>query len=149
MPLLPVKTQIRKRIWVRQKTDAMTCAVPDCCASRHKASPALIRAEVQRPDRKVGRSDPEVYPLQGLTLPKEAVHVHIRKRPARLTTLLANLASFTEGKSDKEETEGEAIEATQARDKAYAELRALMKELKGVARGALRGKRGLLAKLEL
>ena len=67
----------------------------------------------------------------------------------RLSTLLANLASFTEDKSDKEEAEGEAIGATEARDKAYADLRAYMQELKGVARGALRGKRALLAKLEL
>jgi hypothetical protein len=68
---------------------------------------------------------------------------------ARLSTLLANLDSFTEDKADKEEAEGEAIGATEARDKAYADLRAYMQELKGVARGALRGKRALLAKLEL
>ena len=47
------------------------------------------------------------------------------------------------------QAKGEAIGATEARDKAYAKLRAFMRELKGVARGALRGKRGLLAKLEL
>lgn len=49
----------------------------------------------------------------------------------------------------KEEAKGEAIGATEARDKAYADLRDFMKELKGVARGVLRGQRGLLAKLEL
>jgi hypothetical protein len=69
--------------------------------------------------------------------------------PARLTTLLANLDSFTHDKSKKDEASGEAIEATEERNTAYVALRTYMKELKGVARGALRGKAGLLAKLEL
>jgi hypothetical protein len=69
--------------------------------------------------------------------------------PARLTTLLANLDSFTGDKSKKDEAAGEAMESTEERNTAYVALRAYMKELKGVARGALRGKPGLLAKLEL
>jgi hypothetical protein len=42
-----------------------------------------------------------------------------------------------------------AIELTEERNSAHVALRANMKELKGVARGALRGKPGLRAKLEL
>jgi hypothetical protein len=71
------------------------------------------------------------------------------RAPARLTTLLANLDSFTEDKSKKDEAAGEAIDSTGERNTAYVALRAYMKELKGVARGALRGKPGLRAKLEL
>jgi hypothetical protein len=69
--------------------------------------------------------------------------------PARLTTLLENLDGFTEDKSKKDEAAGEAIDSTGERNTAYVALRAYMKELKGVARGALRGKHGLRAKLEL
>jgi hypothetical protein len=65
-----------------------------------------------------------------------------------VTTLLENLASFTEDKSKKGEVTGEAIDSTEERDTAYVALRAYMKELKGVARVALRGKPGLRAKLE-
>jgi hypothetical protein len=67
----------------------------------------------------------------------------------RLKTLLANLDSFTDDKSKKDEAAGEAMESTEERNNAYVALRAYMKELKGVARGALRGKAGLLAKLDL
>jgi len=59
--------------------------------------------------------------------------------PARLTTLLANLESFTDDKSKKDEAAGEALDSTGERNDAYVALRAYMKELKGVARGALRG----------
>jgi hypothetical protein len=41
------------------------------------------------------------------------------------------------------------MDSTEERNKAYVALRAYMKELKGIARGALRDKPGLLAKLEL
>jgi hypothetical protein len=68
---------------------------------------------------------------------------------ARLATLLENLNSFTGDKSKKDEAVGEAMESTGERNDACVALRAYMKELKGVAHGALRGKRGLLAKLEL
>jgi hypothetical protein len=83
---------------------------------------------------------------------KPAFTVKMTKRnyaPSRLATLLANLDSFTDDKSKKDEAAGEAIESTGERNTAYVALRAYMKELKGVARGALRGKPGLLAKLEL
>jgi len=69
--------------------------------------------------------------------------------PSRLATLLENLDSFTEDKSKKDEAAGEAMDSTEERNNAYVALRAYMKELKGVARGALRGKPGLRAKLEL
>jgi hypothetical protein len=69
--------------------------------------------------------------------------------PDRLKTLLENLDGFTGDKSKKDEAAGEAIGSTEERNSAYVALRAYMKELKGVARGALRGKPGLRAKLEL
>lgn len=69
--------------------------------------------------------------------------------PARLATLLANLDSFTEDKSKRDVAAGEAVASTAERDAAYVQLRAYMKELRGVARGALRGNHGALAKLEL
>ena len=69
--------------------------------------------------------------------------------PARLTTLLANLASFTEDKSKKNQAAGDAMESTKDRNDAYIALRAYMKELKGIARGALRGNKGALSKLGL
>lgn len=63
--------------------------------------------------------------------------------PARLTTLLGNLDSFTEGRLKKDEPAGQAMESPEERNTAYVVLRAYMKELKGVA---LRGKPGLLDK---
>lgn len=68
---------------------------------------------------------------------------------ARLTTLLENLDGFTQDRSKKDEAAGQAIDSTEERNTAYVALRAYMKELKGVARGALRGKPGLRAKLDL
>lgn len=69
--------------------------------------------------------------------------------PARLATLLANLESFTEDKSHRDEASGDAVQATKDRNDAYVLLRVYMKEIKGVARGALRGKAGALSKLKL
>ena len=68
---------------------------------------------------------------------------------ARLTTLLRNLDDLTGTGGNQDAALGDAIEDTAQRDAAYAQLKAFMKELKGTARGALRGKAGLLAKLEL
>jgi len=67
----------------------------------------------------------------------------------RLTTLIAALEALET--SDVEDTQagGESIGDTAKRDQAYTALRAYMKELRGVSRGALRGKADLLAKLEL
>ena len=68
---------------------------------------------------------------------------------ARLTTLLAALTDLTSTGGDQDEALGDAIDDTDARDTAYNALKAYMKELKGTARGSLRGKNGLLAKLGL
>jgi len=68
---------------------------------------------------------------------------------ARLTTLLEELDALTETSGEQDGAEGDAIDDTEERDKAYNALKEYMKELKGVARGALRGKNGLLAKLGL
>jgi hypothetical protein len=68
---------------------------------------------------------------------------------ARLTTLLAQLDDLTSTGGEQDEALGDAIEDTTARDEAYNALKTFMKELKGTARGALRGKHGLLAKLGL
>jgi hypothetical protein len=65
----------------------------------------------------------------------------------RLTTLLEQLDDLTATGGDQDEALGDAMEDTTARDTAYNALKAYMKELKGTARGALRGKNGLLAKL--
>jgi hypothetical protein len=67
----------------------------------------------------------------------------------RLTTLRAALDDLTATGGDQDESVGDAIDDTDARDKAYQALKTFMKELKGTARGALRGKNGLLAKLGL
>lgn len=67
----------------------------------------------------------------------------------RLTTLLGELDDLTSTGGEQDEALGDAIEDTTARDTAYNALKAYMKELKGTARGALRGKNGLLAKLGL
>ena len=50
---------------------------------------------------------------------------------------------------DQDEALGDAIDDPAQRDAAYDALKTFMKELKGTARGALRAKPGLLAKLEL
>ena len=68
---------------------------------------------------------------------------------ARLATLLENLDDLTSTGGDQDSALGDAIGDTAERDAAYAALKTFMKELKGTARGALRGKPGLLAKLEL
>jgi len=68
---------------------------------------------------------------------------------ARLATLLDDLDDLTGTSGDQDTALGEAIEDTAERDAAYAALKTFMKELKGTARGALRGKPGLLAKLEM
>lgn len=68
---------------------------------------------------------------------------------ALLTQHLATLKNLTGTASDHEEEKGDAIEDTAARDHAYDSLRTYMKELKGTAKGALRGKHDLLSKLGL
>jgi hypothetical protein len=68
---------------------------------------------------------------------------------AGLATLLEYLDDLTSTGSDQDTALGDAIEDNAGRDEAYAKLKAFMKELKGTARGALRKKPGLLAKLEL
>ncbi len=67
----------------------------------------------------------------------------------RLATLRAQLDDLTGFGGEQDEAEGDAIDDTGARDTAYKALKEYMKELKGTARGALRGKHGLLAKLGL
>ena len=75
-----------------------------------------------------------------------------------MATLLDNLDDLTGTGGDQDTAERDAIEDTAERDAiedtaerdaTYAALKTFMKELKGTARGALRGKPGLLAKLEL
>ena len=68
---------------------------------------------------------------------------------ARLATLGQNLDDLTGTGGDQDEALGDAIDDTAQRDAAYDALKTFMKELKGTARGALRSKPGLLAKLEL
>jgi len=83
---------------------------------------------------------------------KEPYSVKLTKRgypAARLATLLQNLDDLTGTSGEQDSALGDAIEDTAERDAAYANLKTFMKELKGTARGALRGKPGLLAKLEL
>jgi hypothetical protein len=62
---------------------------------------------------------------------------------------LAALKSLTGSAADHEEEKGDAMGDTSERDAAYDRLREFMKELKGVARGALRGRQDLLSKLGL
>lgn len=69
--------------------------------------------------------------------------------PAVLAPLIAALDAFTVTAADQDEAQGDAIGDTAKRDAAYAALREFMKELKGVAKGTLRGQPGLLAKLKL
>ena len=66
-----------------------------------------------------------------------------------MATLLDNLDDLTGTGGDQDTAERDAIEDTAERDATYAALKTFMKELKGTARGALRGKPGLLAKREL
>ena len=67
----------------------------------------------------------------------------------RLATLLENLDDLTGTGGTQDEAVGGAIDDTATRDTAYKALKTYMKELKGTARGALRAKPGLLAKLVL
>lgn len=67
----------------------------------------------------------------------------------RLATLSQNLDDLTATSGKQDTALGDAIDDTAARDAAYQSLKSFMKELKGTARGALRSKPGLLAKLEL
>lgn len=68
---------------------------------------------------------------------------------ARLSTLLASLEALVTTGSGQDEAQGDAIGSTAARDQAYEKLKEYMKELKAVARGALRGKAGAMNKLKL
>ena len=68
---------------------------------------------------------------------------------AVLNPLIANLHALTAAAGDQDEAQGGAVGNTEARDAAYDALRGFMKELKGVAKGALRGKHALLSKLGL
>ena len=68
---------------------------------------------------------------------------------ARLDTLLGNLDDLTGTGGEQDQALGDAIDDTSVRDAAYEALKDFMQELKGTARGALRGQHGLLAKLEL
>ena len=69
--------------------------------------------------------------------------------PARLTTLIADLNLLLEKGSDQDGAEGDAIDSTAERNDAYTNLKTYMKEIKGIARGSLRGHNGLLTKLGL
>ncbi len=68
---------------------------------------------------------------------------------SRLSGLLEKLDDLTSTGGEQDQAQGGAIDDTSERDAAYAALKEFMKELKGTARGALKGKNGLLAKLEL
>ncbi len=67
----------------------------------------------------------------------------------RLQGLLADLAELTRMAAEKTDTHVEAQNHTAARDLAYADLKAFMKEWKGIARGALRKNPSALKKLGL
>jgi hypothetical protein len=67
----------------------------------------------------------------------------------RLATLIEQLDDLTGTGVEQDQAGGDAIDDTKDRDTAYEALKDFMKELKGTARGALRGKNGLLAKLGL
>jgi hypothetical protein len=69
--------------------------------------------------------------------------------PARLDLLITGVSALTKTGSEQDIAQGDAELDTTARDTAYDELREWMKELKGIARGVLKGKVGLKAKLEL
>ncbi|MBC8126209.1 MAG: hypothetical protein H8M99_03540 [Gloeobacteraceae cyanobacterium ES-bin-144] len=83
---------------------------------------------------------------------KEPYAAKITKRgysAERLASLLQGLNDLTGTSGNQDTALGAAIDDTAARDEAYENLKSFMKELKGTARGALRGNPGLLAKLEL
>ena len=67
--------------------------------------------------------------------------------PAILAAHISSLQSLTGTAGDQDQAQGDAIEDTSVRDGAYEALKSYMKELKGVAKGALRGKHSLLSKL--
>ena len=69
--------------------------------------------------------------------------------PARLATLLTQVAGLTTDEAKRNTASGGAVNTTKDRNTAYDTLRTWMKELKGVMRGALRGQHGQLAKLKL
>jgi hypothetical protein len=69
--------------------------------------------------------------------------------PAILDALLAGLDTLTGTDAEQDEATGDAIGDTAARDAAYESLKTYMKEFKGTAKGALRGRPDLLAKLGL
>lgn len=85
----------------------------------------------------------------GKTLPQAAKLAKRGYPAAVLDTHLAALRSLATTASGQDEGMGDAIEDTSHRDAAYDALRAWMKELKGVAKGALRHRPDLLAKLGL
>jgi hypothetical protein len=66
----------------------------------------------------------------------------------RLEVNLADIKNLAAMAADHAEEKGDAIEDTATRDQHYEALKTYMKELKGTAKGALRGKPDLLAKLE-
>jgi hypothetical protein len=68
---------------------------------------------------------------------------------AKLSTLLGNLDALVGTGSGQDESEGDAMGDTAARDAAYVALKDYIKELKATARGALRKQPALLAKLGL
>jgi hypothetical protein len=87
------------------------------------------------------------YPLSDD--PTTTSHVRHHPHATRLATLLDNLDDLTGTAGEQDTATGDAIEDTAERDDAYARLKDFMKELKGTARGVLRNKPGLFAKLEL
>lgn len=60
---------------------------------------------------------------------------------------ITRLHDLTSTSGEQDQAQGDAIGDTSVRDAAYDALRTYMKELKGVAKGALRGKHSLLSKL--
>ncbi len=67
----------------------------------------------------------------------------------RLQGLLADLTQLTRMAAERTDTHVEAQSHTAARDQAYADLKAFVKEWKGIARGALRTNPTALKKLGL
>jgi hypothetical protein len=67
--------------------------------------------------------------------------------PEKLAPLITALEDLTGNAGQQDQAQGDAIEDTAERDAAYDALRDFMMELKGVAKGALRGKPALLSKL--
>ncbi|GAA5483325.1 hypothetical protein [Haloferula sargassicola] len=80
----------------------------------------------------------------------QATKMSKRGYPAtRLATLQQDLDDLTAESGEQDQAQGEAIDDTAIRNAAYKALKTYMKELKGIARGALRKKPGLQAKLGL